>query len=395
MLLTGRRLRAAIAGLSIDQLVAWGVLYYAYTVVSAPIAAELGASRLTVAAAFSLCLLVAGWTARQVGPVLDERGTAVAMRAGAIAAPVVFVAIAAVGDVAGLLVAFAALGAVHALTLYEPAFRTVVDWCPDERARSRAMLLLTSVGGFASTVFLPLSGWLVAHVGWRTAVAILAGIVAVVLLPLRFLLPLPRRGRIRAQAPRVARTRSETVLATGLALHALASTGVFVYLMWFVVEQGSTLTRAATIAALAGAAQVPGRLASGPLRRAIGGAAFLPALLAVQGVALFGAVAASGPITTGCVLVFGAASGMMTLERATVLVEWYGGATFGARQGRLGAATSTARAVSPFLVEAGHRIATYAAMFAVLGLVLVLSAATCAAAARARRREALGADGAA
>lgn len=388
MLLTGLRLRVAIVGLSIDQLVAWGVLYYAYTVLSAPIAVDLGVSRLTVAAAFSGCLLVAGWTARHVGPILDARGTAVAMRAGAIAAPVVFVALAAVADVAGLIVAFAALGVVHALTLYEPAFRTVVDWCPDERARSRAMLFLTSVGGFASTVFLPLSGWLVTHLGWRTAVVVLAAAVAVALLPVRFLLPLPRRKRARAQAPRAARVRSETLLAVGLAMQSLAATGVFVYLMWFVVEQGSPLSRAATIAGLAGAAQVPGRLASAPLRRAIGGAVFLPMLLGLQAAALLGAVVSGGLVATGCVLVFGAASGMMTLERATVLVEWYGRASFGARQGRLGAATNTARALSPFLVEAGHRVVSYASIFGALAAVLALAALMCAAAGRAHRCDA-------
>ena len=64
MLLRGA---AAVVGLSIDQLVAWGVLYYAYTVLSHPIAADLGVSRLYVAGAFSACLLTASWASRRVG----------------------------------------------------------------------------------------------------------------------------------------------------------------------------------------------------------------------------------------------------------------------------------------------------------------------------------------
>jgi sugar phosphate permease len=153
VLLTPRRLVGAVAGLSVDQLVAWGVLYYAYTVLSAPIATDLGVSRLHVAAAFSVCLLVAGWVGRHVGPILDRRGTRGALRAGAIAAPLVFAAIAVVDGMTTLVVTFAALGVVQALTLYEPAFRTIVDWCPDERVRTRAMLGLTIVGGFASTAW--------------------------------------------------------------------------------------------------------------------------------------------------------------------------------------------------------------------------------------------------
>lgn len=376
-----------MAGLSVDQLVAWGVLYYAYTVLSAPIAADLGVSRLHVAAAFSICLLVSGWVGRHLGPVLDARGTRGALRAGAIAAPMAFAGIVAVGGMASLVVTFALLGVVQALALYEPAFRTVVDWCPDERTRSRALLGLTVVGGFASTVFLPLTGWLLTQYRWRETVLVLAAILALVVVPLRFSLPLPDRRHARSPVPRVATPRSATRLAAGLAMHALASTGVSVYLMWYLVEQGESLGAAAAIAGFAGAAQVPGRLVSGPLRRLVGGATFLPLLLAAQAVALLGAVVFDGSAVTTCVLVFGAASGMMTLERATVLVEWYGRATFGARQGRLAAATSTARAVAPFVVEAGHRVASYAVVFALLAGVLAAGAWTCRSAARLRALE--------
>lgn len=387
MLLSGRRRWAAVAGLSVDQLVAWGVLYYAYTVLSAPIAADLGVSRVHVAAAFSICLLVAGWVGRHLGASLDARGTRGALRAGAIAAPIAFAGIAAVGGMASLVVAFALLGVVQALALYEPAFRTVVDWCPEERTRSRAMLGVTLVGGLASTVFLPLTSWLLTHHGWRETVLILAAVLALVVVPVRFSLPLSDRGHARSPVPRAATPPSATRLAAGLAMHALASTGVFLYLMWHLVEQGETLGAAAAIAGVAGAAQVPGRIVSGPLRRLVGGARFLPLLLATQAVALLGVVVVDGAAAITCVLVFGAASGVMTLERATVLVEWYGRATFGVHQGRLGAATSTARAISPFVVEAGHHVASYAAVFALLAGVLAAGAWTCRSAARLRALE--------
>ncbi len=380
---------AAVLGLAVDQLVAWGVLYYAYTVLSQPIAAELGVPRLHVAAAFSACLLTAGWASRRVGAHLDHRGTRGALRLGGVLAPPVFASLALVHGEASLVVAFVLLGVVQALALYEPAFRTLVDWFPEERARARAMLALTCVGGFASTLFLPLTAWLVDAHGWRTAIVILAGLLAAVILPMRFALPLPARRRARAAtspdpAPAL---RSASLLATGLALHALASTGVFVYLMWHLVERGATAGAAAGLAGLAGAAQVPGRLAVIPLRRAIGGAALLPLLLLVQAIALLGVIAGSGALATACVLVFGAASGMMTLERATVLVEWYGRASFGAHQGRLSSTTSVARALSPFVVEAGHRAASYGVVFGALAAALALGAWTCRAAAHARAAE--------
>lgn len=387
VLLTPRRLWASVAGLSIDQLVAWGVLYYAYTVLSVPMAADLGVSQLHVAAALSVCLLVAGGVGRHLGPILDARGTSTVLRAGAIAAPLALAAIASVDSLTTLVAAFALLGVAHALALYEPAFRTIVDWCPDERPRSRAMLGITIVGGFASTVFLPFTGWLLMRSSWREAVLVLAMISASVLVPIRFVLPLSNRERVRTTSEPSAMPRSATRLAFGLAMHSLASTGVSIYLMWHLVERGDTLVAAAAIAGLAGAAQVPGRIVSGVARRIVGSARFLPLLLLAQATTLVGVVSANGTIATACILAFGAASGMMTLERATILVEWYGRATFGAHQGRLTAATSTARAVSPFVVEVAHRFASYAVVFSLLCIVLVLGAWACRAAAVQRTLE--------
>ena len=387
MLLTGPRLGAAVLGLSVDQLVAWGVLYYAYTILSQPIASDLGVSRLVVAAAFSVCLLVAGWVGRRLGPVLDARGTQQALRIGAILAPLAFAAIAGASGAVALVVTFALVGVAQALTLYEPAFRTIVDWCPEERARTRAMLLLTSIGGFASTIFLPLTSWLVVNHGWRTSVLVLAGLLAVVLIPSRFMLPTSKRGHPRAPIPSVPTPRSARVLAVGLALHSLASTGVFVYLIWHLVERGQSLAGAAAVAGVAGAAQVPGRLLAAPLRRIVGPAGFLPLLLGIQAVALLGVVVGRGTPATACVLILGAASGMMTLERATVLVEWYGREAFGAHQGRLGSATSAARAASPFVVEAAHHVASYATVFGLLSVMLAAGALICTGAARIRQTE--------
>lgn len=387
VLLKKRELIAAVLGLSIDQLIAWGVLYYAYTVLSAPMALELGVSRLHVAAAFSACLLTSGWMSRLIGPILDARGTRTSLRAGAILGAPVFAALALIDGVTSLFVAFVLLGVVQALSLYEPAFRTIVDWCPEERARSRAMLGLTIVGGFASTVFLPLTGWLLVHHGWRVSVLALAGSLALVLVPLRLLLPLPSRGHVRSETPPLVVPPSLTRLAFGLSMHSVASTGVFLYLMWHLVEQGESLVQAAAIAGLAGAAQVPGRIMSGTLRRFARNGSFLSILLGTQAVALLGVVLLPGALATACILVFGASSGMMTLERTTVLVEWYGPATFGSHQGRLAAMTNTARALSPFVVEAGHTRASYAVVFGLLCSVLVLGGWACKSAAALRSRE--------
>lgn len=216
---------------------------------------------------------------------------------------------------------------------------------------------------------------------------VLAAVLTLVLVPTRLLLSLTTRGHARPRTSHAPAALSVRRLAAGLALHSLAATGVLLQLMWHLVEQGEPVVVAAAVAGLAGAAQVPGRLAYGPLRRLVGGESLLSLLLGMQAAALIGIALAQGAVAIACILVFGAANGMMTLERATVLVGWYGRATFGARQGHLAAATGTARAVSPFVVELGHSVMNYAVVFGLLGVVLTLGAWACGSAASLRALE--------
>jgi MFS family permease len=380
---------AATVGLALDQVVAWGVLYYAYTVLSAPLALELAVSRQFVAGAFSLCLLVSGLLARPVGRLLDRHGTRWLMVTGAAVGSLAMVALGSLQGPLSLLAVFAILGVAQALSLYEAAFRAVVDWFPEERLRSRASLLLTSIAGFSSTLFIPLTTHLVERHGWRSGVWLLAGALALTL-PLRLLLPLSvRDARLQESAapgsPRA--SASSSWLALGFAGHAFASTGVSIYLMWHLVERGQALESAAFVAGLAGAAQVPGRLLLLPLQRRLATANRLPLLFAVQAVALVGIAFAPVQVATGCVLLLGAASGMMTLERAAVLVEWYGRDTFGMQNGRIAAASVVAKAAAPFVVEALHGLASYAQVFLVLVVVYLVGAALALMAVHARKLE--------
>src|SRR5690606_4361569 len=121
---------AKVVELAADQLVAWGTLYYAYAILSAPIARDLGVSPRFVAGAFSCTLLVASLLARPCGRAMDRGGARPVLLAGAFLAPSTFGALAAVEGPLSLLAVFTVLGVAHALSLYEPAFRAVVEWYP-------------------------------------------------------------------------------------------------------------------------------------------------------------------------------------------------------------------------------------------------------------------------
>jgi MFS family permease len=377
-----------VIALSLDQLVAWGVLYYAYAILFVPIAVDLAVSREFVAGAFSGALLVSGLLARTVGRALDRMGARPVLLAGAVAGLAALTALLVSTGPVTLTVAFALLGVAQALALYESAFRAVVHWFPSSRGRSRALLVVTSVAGFASTAFLPLTAIMVGCLGWRATVAGLGLLLGLVVVPIRVLLP---KGTGPTDIPahdavsRAGAAVGAGWLATAFALHAFASTGVAVYLVWHFAERGWTMAAAAALAGLAGASQVPGRLLLAPLQGALASRLRIPLLFVVQAASLVGILAGSGVLATAAVMLFGAANGMMTLERANITVEWFGRDSFGSRSGDIASVSLVARAAAPFVVAILRGDRGYAQAFAVLSALLMAGALVMAVADRTRQ----------
>lgn len=370
---------AALTGLSLDQLVVWGVLYYAYTVLAGPMAEDLGISPRVVAGAFSLALLVAALLARLVGRALDRLGARRVMCLGALLGAVSFAVLPAVQGPVGLFAVFAVLGGAQALSLYDPAFRALVEWYPQASQRSRAFMILTTVGAFASAVFVPLTAFLVASMGWRAAVAMLAVVLAVVTVPTRLALPAPPRGNAAgAGDARVAfewrgANRAWSQVGAAFALQSFAATGTTVCLVWHLVERGYPLGAAAAVAGLIGAAQVPGRLVLAWLQAVWPTSRRLPAQLALQAVALLAIAFGSPLLVLAGVCVFGATAGMMTLERAAVALEWFGPENFGRSNGQIASMVAFARAAAPLAVAGLHGRVSYAAILCLFALGILVS----------------------
>jgi sugar phosphate permease len=72
-----------------------------------------------------------------------------------------------------------------AAVLYDPAFAVLTTWFSSKRRR--ALTFLTLVAGLARTIFVPLSSWLLVHLGWRPALAALAVVLLLITVPLHAL----------------------------------------------------------------------------------------------------------------------------------------------------------------------------------------------------------------
>jgi MFS family permease len=362
-----------VGALAVTETVSWGVLYYAFAVFQVPMRAELGWSAATTAGAFSVAVLTTGLAAVPVGRWLDRHGGRGLMTLGSVAAVLLVLAWSRVHSVAGLYVVFAGIGLVSAAVLYEPAFAIVVRWFAADRAR--ALLAVTVVAGFASTIFLPLSDALIAAVGWRTALVVLAGLLAVTtVLPHALVLRRdpadcglhpdgaqdppadPTGGVQRPLAGLSATCRAALAdprfrwLTVAFAANTLAVIVVAVHLVPYLREQGHSAAFAATATGALGALSVTGRLAlTGASRRwrvsAVTACAFAmqaaaALLLLVAGSTTAGAV--------GFVLLFGLGFGVGTISRPALLADAYGARDYATLAALVGIALTAAKTVGPF-----------------------------------------------
>jgi len=385
-----------VAALGVTQIASWGSLYYAFAVVMESVRRELGASPPVVVGAYSVALLVSGIVAAPVGRHIDRHGARRAMTAGSIGAAVGLAALSQVTSVAGLYAVWAGLGAVMGLTLYEPAFASLaLVFRSDLR---RAITMLTLAGGFASTVFWPLTQWLATSLGWRDAVLVLAAINLVVCVPLHALY-LPGRGR-PADAPAGAADdaagRARLVadarfrwLALAFTLNMLAFAAMGLHLLAMLQEQGFTPERAAFLAALVGPMQVAGRIAELAFAHRLSPAR-------VGGIALFvfpvslGILAFAGGSTWAILafaILYGASNGVMTIVRGTVPAEIWGRAGYGGLTGLMATPVLLARAAGPVAAAGVLAMAGgYRAVTVALVAIGVVSWAAFAMAVRATRR---------
>lgn len=346
-----------VAALGVTQIVSWGSLYYAFAVVMDAVREELQASPPAVVGAYSVALLVSGLVAAPVGRHIDRHGARGAMTAGSVGAVLLLAALSQVTSAPALYAVWAGLGAMMGLTLYEPAFASLaLVFRTDLR---KAITVLTLAGGFASTVFWPLTQWLASALGWREAMLVLAAINLCTCVPLHAVF-LPANGR-PACAPRGAaddaagraRLRADPRfrwLAAAFTLNMLITAATGLHLLAMLLEQGLDPKAAALLAALVGPSQVAGRIVEFAFAHRVSPARVGEIALVAFPVSL-AILAFAGGSTAAVVafaLLYGAGNGVMTIVRGTVPAEIWGHDGYGGLTGLMATPVLVARAAGPF-----------------------------------------------
>jgi MFS family permease len=347
-----------IAALGIAQIISWGSVYYAFAFLIAPLMAASGADKPTVFAAFSLGLLVSGVLSAPVGALIDRIGGRGVMTLGSLAAAALLALLAQVQSVLALYAVWAGLGAVMAATLYEPAFAVITRLFASNYRR--AITSLTLFGGFASTVFWPLTQFLITEVGWRNALLVLAALNLFVCAPLHWRMLPGDNGRRRAPAALVAgpgafraalRMPVFYLLTIAFTGNALVFSATQVHLMSMLQAKSLSAASAALVGAMIGPMQVAGRVlelafASRVSAAAVGilAMAFLPLSLWLLGVA-----GAQWSLLACFAVVYGTGNGAMTVVRGAIPAELFGRDAYGAINGAMAAPVTVAKAAGPLV----------------------------------------------
>jgi predicted MFS family arabinose efflux permease len=348
--------------LSAAQLVSWGAVYYSFSLFVVPMESELGWSRAQLNGALSLGLLVSGLAAYPVGARIDRKGGRAVMALGSLVATALLAAWARVDSLALFYAIWLGLGLALAATLYEPVFAVITRAFPaDYRRRITA---LTLVGGFASTVFIPLTQLFIDALGWRGALVALALCNAAITLPVHALLL--RDGGRAGASDEAARAATQEVGDAALrralahpvfwvlavcftAYYATFSALTFHIIPLLTERQVPTGIIVAAIATI-GPAQVAGRVVLLALGRRFSTAvAGRLAFLGLPGaVLLLLALPTSTAGLFAFAAVYGAANGVITIIRGTAVPDLLWREGYGAINGALTLPANIARAAAPF-----------------------------------------------
>ncbi|WP_231402422.1 MFS transporter [Caenimonas aquaedulcis] len=382
---TSRHDRRLVGWLSLAQLITWGSVFYTFSLLLEPVERELGLTRAQSSLAFSLALLAEGVLAYPVGRWIDQGHERAVMTGGSLLVATGLLLHSFIHGVAAYYAVWIALGAGLAGTLYSPVFAVVTRRFPHDFRR--AIITLTFLGGLASTVFIPLSAWLIASLGWRHALWVLAAIQLLVCAPLHAVLlrgapPAKVAAGEAAGKSHTAYLRTAPFLLIGV--FVIGMMGVTAALPPHMISllRGTGLAEAWVIAipASIGIIQVAGRLLLFFFEHHFDlhlANRLIPTLIPLG----LGALIAGAGHPWAAVLfvvLYGLGNGMMTIVKGTAIAQYVNRDHVASLNGALGLPTALARAAAPLLLgvlwsaESGYGIGLWVLLMASVVSVLAL-----------------------
>mgnify|MGYP001810026755 CR=1 FL=1 len=350
----------ATIGLGLTQIVGWGTTFLMPSVLGRHIARDLELPSEIVYGGITVMFGVGALFAPRVGRLLDRTGARSVMTVGSIVYALSLAALSFSQGLVTYLVCWAAMGIASTLALNTPASIALAQ-VAGARAR-QAIAVLAIVGGFASTVFWPVSEALELLVGWRGVLLIYAAVHLLVCAPVH-LLVLPGRpaigthaaaGATAAAAPAAQSNRIFLLLAVAFSCGSFIFTGFIVHAIGVMRGLGHDPASALLLASLIGPAQVAVRLIELVFghRYAISSSALFAAAVLPLGLGLAFLAGGNFAVALLCLVAYGIANGLKAVLRATLPLALFGRAQFGTYLGRLALPQGIVSAAAPPVLAA-------------------------------------------
>ena len=380
----------SIVFLAIAQTLVWAAFYYLFPALLLRWENTLGWSKAEITGAITLAIFVSALTAPLAGRFIDHGRGALMMTVSSFLGGICLLWLSQVESRLEFYLVWSVLGAVMAGCLYEPCFALITR---ARKARAKqAIILVSLVAGFASTLCYPAIHSLSEAWGWRPAVQVFAAIILVIATPLMWL------GASAVEASGYSGNRKRAGAADGrrsflyqspfwllaLAFTALAVVhGVTIHHMFpILADRGLSADAAVTAASFIGPMQVAGRLAMMAAEKHLSFDRITASCFILVSLAVLLLIASSGTPTlvVGFVILFGSAHGIVSIVRPVVTREILGDDDFGAKFGAIALLYLVGSAASPYLGSLVWESGGYELVLpvligvAMLGLLLYLGA---------------------
>lgn len=365
--------------LSALQLISWGSVFYGFALFMGPLEAALDMSRTQSSLGFSLMLLAEGLLALPVGRWIDRGHERLIMTGGSLLLGLALLVHSRITTVSEFYVVWTLLGVGLAGTLYPPAFAVLTRRFPHHFRR--AIIMLSFLGGLASTVFMPLVAWLIANLGWRDTLCVLAALHLLVCMPLHgwLLRHAPQRAMLASghtdRRILLGYMRQPTFwqLAVFVVLLMGATSALPAHVVSLLRETGMAESWVIVVPASIGVLQVVGRLGLYVAEQRMDVHATNRWVTVLIPLSFLCLLIGAGHGLWGVLFVvfYGLGNGMLTIVKGTVMAQYLSREHMGSLNGVLGLPIALARAAAPWLMgwlwsaDTGYALG--------LGLMLVVS----------------------
>ena len=339
-----------------------------------PLEQALDMTRAQSSLGFSLMLLTEGLLAFFIGRWIDRGHERLIMTFGSLLVGALLLVHSVISTRAQFYAVWTLLGVAMACTLYPPAFAVLTRRFPNHFRR--AIIILSFLGGLASTVFIPLVAWLIDAIDWRETMWVISAMQFLVCAPIHFYLLrgaqstslniVKNKDHLIGEAKHIELKPAEP----NLSIWQFMRNPVFWQLSCFVVllmaatsalpahmvsllrEYGMGEAWAIAIPASIGVIQVVGRLGLYLLEKRIDVHTSNRWVTLLIPLGLAALILGHGAIV-GClvfVLLYGLGNGMLTIVKGTVMAEYVSKAHMGSLNGILGVPMAISRAAAPLLM---------------------------------------------